>query len=91
MDRAYYRAYNHFFISIGTSMNSGEEVGVKLVSHPDRHLSFETGSPLSNVCLIDALSIHRQEPVKARHPQLLYESKLYKILQGGGANPPKLP
>jgi hypothetical protein len=25
-----------------------------------------------------------QEPVKARHPQLLYESKLYKILQGGG-------
>ena len=23
------------------------------------------------------------EPVKARHPQLLYESKLYKILQGG--------
>jgi hypothetical protein len=22
--------------------------------------------------------------VKARHPQLLYESKLYKILQGGG-------
>jgi hypothetical protein len=26
-----------------------------------------------------------QESVKARHPQLLYESKLYKILQGGGA------
>merc|ERR1719347_329145 len=24
------------------------------------------------------------ESVKARHPQLLYESKLYKILQGGG-------
>ena len=23
------------------------------------------------------------EPQKARHPQLLYESKLYKILQGG--------
>jgi casein kinase 1 alpha len=23
------------------------------------------------------------EPIKARHPQLLYESKLYKILQGG--------
>lgn len=23
------------------------------------------------------------ESVKARHPQLLYESKLYKILQGG--------
>lgn len=27
---------------------------------------------------------HLQESVKARHPQLLYESKLYKILQGGG-------
>ena len=26
----------------------------------------------------------QQESVKARHPQLLYESKLYKILQGGG-------
>ncbi len=26
-----------------------------------------------------------QESVKTRHPQLLYESKLYKILQGGGA------
>jgi hypothetical protein len=25
-----------------------------------------------------------REPIKARHPQLLYESKLYKILQGGG-------
>jgi len=23
------------------------------------------------------------EPMKARHPQLLYESKLYKVLQGG--------
>jgi hypothetical protein len=23
--------------------------------------------------------------VKTKHPQLLYESKLYKILQGGGA------
>src|SRR6218665_4170526 len=27
------------------------------------------------------------EPIKARHPQLLYESKLYKILQGGSAIP----
>ena len=27
------------------------------------------------------------EPVKARHPQLLYESKLYKILQGGAGVP----
>jgi len=27
------------------------------------------------------------EAVKARHPQLLYESKLYKILQGGTGIP----
>lgn len=26
------------------------------------------------------------EPVKTKHPQLLYETKLYKILQGGGAS-----
>ncbi|GAX79097.1 hypothetical protein CEUSTIGMA_g6537.t1 [Chlamydomonas eustigma] len=44
-------------IFLGTSTNSGEEVGVKL------------------------------ESVKARHPQLLYESKLYKILQGGAGIP----
>lgn len=29
--------------------------------------------------------LYRQESLKARHPQLLYESKLYNILQGGGA------
>lgn len=29
-------------------------------------------------------AVYLQESVKARHPQLLYESKLYKILQGGG-------
>lgn len=28
-----------------------------------------------------------QESVKTKHPQLLYESKLYKILQGGSACP----
>jgi hypothetical protein len=34
-----------------------------------------------------------QESIKTKHPQLLYESKLYKILQGGsacGASPPGL-
>lgn len=44
-------------IFLGTNIQSGEEVGVKL------------------------------ESVKARHPQLLYESKLYKILQGGAGIP----
>ena len=27
-----------------------------------------------------------QESVKTKHPQLLYESKLYKILQGGSTS-----
>uniref|UniRef100_A0A2P2JSI4 Casein kinase n=1 Tax=Rhizophora mucronata TaxID=61149 RepID=A0A2P2JSI4_RHIMU len=29
------------------------------------------------------LSPYMQENVKTKHPQLLYESKLYRILQGG--------
>lgn len=33
-------------------------------------------------CLPFSFSL--QENVKTKHPQLLYESKLYKILQGGG-------
>mmetsp|Transcript_40123 Transcript_40123/g.119521 ORF Transcript_40123/g.119521 Transcript_40123/m.119521 type:complete len:98 (-) Transcript_40123:1379-1672(-) len=41
-------------IYLGTNIQTGEEVAIKL------------------------------ESVKTRHPQLLYESKLYKILQGGG-------
>uniref|UniRef100_A0A383VAC2 non-specific serine/threonine protein kinase n=1 Tax=Tetradesmus obliquus TaxID=3088 RepID=A0A383VAC2_TETOB len=44
-------------IFLGTNLQTGEEVGIKL------------------------------ESVKARHPQLLYESKLYKILQGGAGIP----
>lgn len=42
-----------------------------------------------SMCLIVSLLTHLQEVAvkleshKARHPQLLYESKLYKILQGG--------
>eukprot|EP00742_Colponemidia_sp_Colp-10_P001312 GILJ01001414.1.p1 GENE.GILJ01001414.1~~GILJ01001414.1.p1 ORF type:complete len:411 (-),score=40.20 GILJ01001414.1:183-1415(-) len=40
-------------IYLGTNIQNGEEVAIKL------------------------------EPVKSRHPQLLYESKLYKLLQGG--------
>ena len=32
-----------------------------------------------------------QESTKTKHPQLLYESKLYKILQGGSACPTRLP
>eukprot|EP01018_Ginkgo_biloba_P028413 Gb_14495 [translate_table: standard] len=31
--------------------------------------------------------LHFQESVKTKHPQLLYESKLYRILQGGTGIP----
>ena len=40
-------------IYLGTNMQSGEEVAIKL------------------------------ESVKTKHPQLLYESKIYRILHGG--------
>lgn len=48
--------------------------------------------PLKNLdgrCALTPCSLSLQEVAvklesqKARHPQLLYESKLYKILQGG--------
>ena len=44
-------------IYLGTHVQTGEEVGIKL------------------------------ESIKTKHPQLLYESKLYKILQGGTGVP----
>mmetsp|Transcript_30088 Transcript_30088/g.77193 ORF Transcript_30088/g.77193 Transcript_30088/m.77193 type:complete len:341 (-) Transcript_30088:233-1255(-) len=44
-------------IYLGTHVQTGEEVGIKL------------------------------ESIKTKHPQLLYESKLYKILQGGTGIP----
>jgi casein kinase 1 len=40
---------------------------------------------------IEAFWCAPQESVKTKHPQLLYESKLYKILQGGSASLPSLP
>jgi hypothetical protein len=36
------------------------------------------------VLLVCPLPFTLQESVRSKHPQLLYESKLYKILQGGG-------
>lgn len=36
-----------------------------------------------NVKLNDEVAI-KLEPIKAKHPQLFYESKLYMALQGGG-------
>lgn len=43
---------------------------------------------ITHCCILSCLSNFQEvavklESQKARHPQLLYESKLYKILQGG--------
>ena len=36
----------------------------------------------TDFCILQEVAV-KLESHKARHPQLLYESKLYKILQGG--------
>jgi serine/threonine protein kinase len=93
-------------IFLGTNLQTGEEVGIKLVRtvvllsshhstegtsmlpsriHPGRMIFHPNDGHPSIACKAPrCCSAPLQESVKARHPQLLYESKLYKILQGGG-------
>ena len=63
----------------GLHIHTGEEVGIKLVWHNTKAVTYAT---LNAECLL-----HVQESIKTKHPQLLYESKLYKILQGGSMFP----
>eukprot|EP00887_Chlorella_sp_A99_P006839 scaffold2.g6839.t1 len=82
-------------IYIGTHLLTGEEVGIKLVRRAlaERAPQMEAcearigGGPLvcqySRARCVAAL----QESTKTKHPQLLYESKIYKILQGGSGIP----
>ena len=58
-------------------MQTGDEVAVKLVSHNNVWLSSFTLFAWLRIC------VFVQEPARARHPQLHYESKLYMLLQGG--------
>lgn len=44
--------------------------------------TFPPRSPLTRPLGLQEVAV-KLEPTKARHPQLLYESKVYKILQGG--------
>lgn len=86
----------------GTHMQTGEEVGIKLVRKRERKVkrekkgdaaieNFDSTSLLNfspsrghTLSLsLKKLSPRQQEWRRSRHPQLLYESKLYKILQGG--------
>ena len=50
-------------------------------SVPLRVLQLLQGRGLLKV--VDFLPAGPQESIRTKHPQLLYESKLYKILQGG--------
>ncbi|KDD77114.1 protein kinase, partial [Helicosporidium sp. ATCC 50920] len=61
-------------IYIGTHLLTGEEVGIKLVRGWARGKHRE-GRGVS------------AESVKTRHPQLMYESRVYKMLQGGTGIP----
>ena len=80
-------------------MSSGEEVAIKLVRLHFKCCSVRPACPampwlairlflcahhqlLTPLCT--PLPLGLQETCKTKHPQLLYESKLYKILQGGG-------
>jgi hypothetical protein len=82
-------------IYLGTNVQTGEEVGVKLVRLPGREEGHDqtrllgrrpsgVGGSSVRPHFTGMAGCKTQESVKARHPQLLYESKLYKILQGGG-------
>ncbi|KAF8388794.1 hypothetical protein HHK36_025474 [Tetracentron sinense] len=58
-------------IYLGTNIQTNEEVAIKLVRIFSQFY----------------LEIYELENVKTKHPQLLYESKLYRILQGGTGIP----
>ncbi|KAL2539123.1 casein kinase 1-like protein 2 [Abeliophyllum distichum] len=66
-------------IYLGTNIQTNEQVAIKLGFAYQLLLCFYL-SPI-------ALAVYIQENVKTKHPQLLYESKLYKLLQGGTGIP----
>ena len=87
----------------GVHIPTGEEVGIKLVRRgaavprgrwPCRALPRRfalhprpRSQPGAAVRRFVSPAAGLQESTKTKHPQLLYESKLYKILQGGSACP----
>ena len=71
----------HKILFAGVHIRTGEEVGIKLVScvgYCCECNNLLNNQPPGLTCLLF------QEKVNAFPPQLLYESKLYKILQGEG-------
>ncbi len=83
----------------GTHVSTGEEVGIKLggapkplmltpaclkpLEKPDDHIDVDEVRCSCCVGEHPDAGLCFAESVKTKHPQLLYESKLYKIMQGG--------
>ena len=74
-------------------MRTNDEVAIKLVSQSQRTyyhsllLDSETDIYFCFLSLFSRKNLpfpFLQEPLKAKRPQLPYESKLYRVLQGGG-------
>ena len=61
-------------IYLGTNVSTGEEV-----SRRSRRGAQSAGSTLVSTLVQVAMKL---ESTKSKHPQLVYEAKLYKILQG---------
>ncbi|RVX05465.1 Casein kinase 1-like protein 1 [Vitis vinifera] len=79
-------------IYLGTNIQTNEEVAIKLGTFLIGKIAAElvSQSALSmamNLFLCKDTVSCLQENVKTKHPQLLYESKLYRILQGGTGIP----
>jgi casein kinase 1 len=70
----------------GTNIKTNEEVAIKLVGFISSQFLIYQLLSLFTLMIHHKLFTNSlsQEPVRTKHPQLLYETKLYRILQGGG-------
>ncbi len=61
-------------LRVGNKFRIGQKIGSGSFGDIYRGTNIQTGEPVAI----------KLEPVKTRHPQLLYEARLYKILNSGG-------
>jgi casein kinase 1 len=61
-------------LRVGNKYRIGQKIGAGSFGDIYRGTNIQTGEPVAI----------KLEPVKTRHPQLLYEARLYKILNSGG-------
>jgi casein kinase 1 len=61
-------------LRVGNKFRIGQKIGSGSFGDIYRGTNIQTGEPVAI----------KLEPVKTRHPQLLYEARLYKILNAGG-------